>query len=241
MSTLMNTIRMLCTISTMLVMLSYTSLSYASDTQDGIRVSATGKTLVAPELVKLSLTFESTAKDVSKAKKMTSKQVNSLLSSLKSYAIEEGSVDSGNIHVAPRYSYHNGKQTLDGYQVTRTVQFALVDLSQLEALTTTITDNKVSRLNSLNFDVRDRTEAHANALKNAIQETKKAAEIIAQGYGVGLGSVKHIEHTIDQHSGPRPMAARAKFAESRASNEPNSYEIRDIEFQARVTAIFGIK
>ena len=221
--------------------LSTLSLSVNANEQKGIRINASGTASVLPEVAKLSLTFETTSVDASKAREETSKQVSSLLSALKRYTIEEDSLDSGQINVSPIYSYSNKERSLDGYQVTRHVIFTLGDLEQLEQLTKTITDSKASRLNNVHFDVRNSSHVQALALQDAIANTKSSASVIAEGYGVNLGSIDFIEHSVDQRGGTRPMPMRAMAMEAASADaEPNSYEIKKIEFQARVTATFSI-
>ena len=222
--------------------LSTVSLHAYANEQQGIRINAAGTASVLPEVAKLSLTFETTSLNASEARAQTSKQVSSLLTALKAFTIEQDSLDSGQIHVAPIYSYLKQARSLDGYRVTRHVSFTLGDLEQLEQLTKTITDGNASRLNNIQFDVRDSTQAQALALKNAISNTKAAANVIADSYGVTLGAIEYIEHSIEQRGGARTMPIRAMSIEAASTNAPSdSYEIKKIDFQARISATFSIK
>ena len=57
--------------------------------QTGIRVSAIGTASVEPELARISLSFEHTAKTADLAQDFTSKQVGKLLNSLKDFDIDK--------------------------------------------------------------------------------------------------------------------------------------------------------
>jgi len=217
-----------------------TSSLVSADDKLGIQVSAEGIAKLSPETALFSLQFENTEASATLAKDSTNKSVKALLNSLKEFSIVEDSIDSGQINVSPSYDYHDGKRTLRGYQVTRSVNFSLSDISQLEAVINAITKAKVSHILPLRFDVNDKQAAHATALQNAISESKRAAQEIANGYGVKLGSIIHVQHSVNRHNAPAPhMRAMAMSAKTEADSS-DSYQIKEIEYKAHVTTTFEI-
>lgn len=208
--------------------------------ESGIRVSAIGTAFVKPELAKVHLSFEHTAETADIARDFTSKQVSTLLKSLKDFDIEQDSLDSSQINISPSYNYHDNKRTLEGYQVTRFVNFSLNNLEQLETMVAAITAAGASRVNSIQFDVKNATEAHAIALEDAIEKTKAAASAIAKSYGAELGKVQFVEHAIEHNGAPKPAPMRAMALESNSDAPSDTYQIQNIEFRARVSSTFEL-
>ena len=216
------------------------STHIAASEQNGIRVSAIGTSSVEPELARISLSFEHTADTADLARDFTSNQVSKLLNSLKDFDVDKDSLDSSQVNIAPRYNYQDKVRSLEGYQVTRFVNFSLSNLDQLESLVNAITASEVSRVNAIRFDVKDSSEAHAIALQNAIEKTKSAAQVIAQSYGAELGKIQYVEHNIEHSDRPSPSPMRAMAVEAQSTDEPDTYQIKNIEFKARVSSTFEL-
>ena len=223
-----------------LLLTSLSTTSVNASEQTGIRVSAIGKASVEPELARINLSFEHTAKTADLAQDFTSKQVSKLLNSLKEYNIDEKSLDSSQVNISPSYQYQDGTRTLEGYKVTRFVNFSLNNLNQLESLVNAITSAEVSRVNAIHFDVKDSSVAHSIALQNAIEKTKSAAKVIAQSYGAELGKVQFVEHAIEHMGGPKPSPMRAMALEADSASATDTYQIKNIEFTARVSTTFAL-
>lgn len=216
------------------------STPQASADQTGIKVSAIGTAFVKPELAKVHLSFEHTAETADIARDFTSKQVSTLLKSLKDFDIQQDSLDSSQVNISPSYNYKDNKRTLEGYQVTRFVNFSLNNLEQLERMVSAITAAGVSRVNSIQFDVKNTGDAHAIALEDAIEKTKSAARAIAKSYGAELGKIQFVEHTIEHSGGPKPGPMRAMALEASSDAPSDTYQIQNVEFRARVSTTFEI-
>lgn len=224
-------------VSMLLALISITA--QASD-DNVISVSATGKVNVTPDIAKFVLLVEKTAPIASKAKQLTNDSVSQLLSNFKRYNIDKDTIDSGQISVSPTYNYDDGKQSLTGYRVVRTVLFELNNLNQFESILNDITESGVTHIQSISFDTKDRKSAHTLALKDAAQKAREAALTIAESFRVKLGKLAHVEHNMDQKGNVRPMRAMA-FSADAAESSNSSYEIKDIEIRAHIIASFLIK
>ncbi len=220
--------------------LSILATNVTASEQSGIRVSAIGTSSVEPELARINLSFEHTAETADIARDFTSNQVSKLLNSLKGFDIDKESMDSSQVNIAPRYNYQDGERSLEGYQVTRFVNFSLSNLEQLEPLINAITATEVSRVNTIRFDVKDASEAHAIALQNAIEKTKSAAQVIAKSYGAELGQIQYVEHNIEHSDHPAPSSMRAMTMEAKSADSNDTYQIKKIEFKARVSSTFEL-
>ncbi|WP_156502478.1 SIMPL domain-containing protein, partial [Oleiphilus sp. HI0067] len=123
------------------ILLALISITAQASDDNVISVSATGKVNVTPDIAKFVLLVEKTAPIASKAKQLTNDSVSQLLSNFKRYNIDKDTIDSGQISVSPTYNYDDGKQSLTGYRVVRTVLFELNNLNQFESILNDITES----------------------------------------------------------------------------------------------------
>ncbi|WP_156503939.1 SIMPL domain-containing protein, partial [Oleiphilus sp. HI0066] len=130
------------------ILLALISITAQASDDNVISVSATGKVNVTPDIAKFVLLVEKTAPIASKAKQLTNDSVSQLLSNFKRYNIDKDTIDSGQISVSPTYNYDDGKQSLTGYRVVRTVLFELNNLNQFESILNDITESGVTHIQS---------------------------------------------------------------------------------------------
>lgn len=207
--------------------------------KSGISVSATGISHAMPDIARFSVTFQQTSQHVTEAQSKVDENVKNLMTKLSKYELEQDSIDTSYTRVNPLYSYKDGERELLGYEVSRSVQFATKKLDQIQAVVTTLAASKVSRLDAISFDLEDQSAARLEALNDAIQRSKEAAKHLAEGYGISLGSIKSIEHSVEDVRHPAPVQARALMMESAQQND-NSYQIKALRFNARVAVTYGI-
>jgi uncharacterized protein YggE len=205
----------------------------------GISVSATGHSHAMPDIARFSVTFQQTSEEVRVAQEKVDIHVKNLMQKLANYELEQDSIDTSYTRVNPIYSYNDGERIPQGFEVSRSVQFATKNLDQIQAVVTTLAASKVSRLEAINFDLEDQSAARAEALKDAINRSKIAANQLAQGYGIELGTIHSIEHAVEEIRHPAPMQARALMMES-APKADSSYQIKALKFNARVAVTFSI-
>ncbi len=204
-----------------------------------IEVSTSASAKALPDQAELNITFSSTKLEAEKARKLVDKRVESFLDTLKRYELEENSLDSSQTQVNPKYDYKNGQRQLTGYQVNRELSFKLNDLAQLQNLIELVTVNKASRLGRLDFTLKKPERLKRKALKKAISKAKNKAAIIANNFGVKLGSIYRVSHSDGEHrSAPkmRMMAMKADMSEA----ESNTYQQKEIEVHASINAAFTI-
>jgi uncharacterized protein YggE len=215
----------------------FTTLTHAETEQALIHINAEGKSSAKPDQVELALDFLAIHIKVATAREEVDQHVKKLLKKLKKFDLDTSSLDSSQTQVYPQYDYQNKQRQFIGYQVNRNVSFTLKRLEQLEDLIKVITENNVSKLTKMHFVLSDSELYQAEALVNAIRNSRSVAQQIAEGYDVRLGPIHTVRHRTTQNSGVnRAMLMQTEMA-SNASPEP-SYQQKNLEFKANIDVAF---
>lgn len=216
----------------------YSNTGYsATDELPLIHVSAQGKVSAKPNQATLSMRFMDTQLKADDARRKVDQQVRHLLDQLSAYKLKKASLDSSQTQIHPQYDYRNDQRQLKGYQVIRSVNFILLDLSQLDNLLKTITKSQAAQLNNIQFGLSNKAELEQQALNQAIENSKLLAQQIAAGYAVELGQIHSANFQAKTSRPPmRAMAMSMEMAKSDA--EEPSYHQKDIDFTAHINVAF---
>ncbi|KZY86258.1 hypothetical protein A3741_26635, partial [Oleiphilus sp. HI0069] len=161
------------------------------------------------------------------------------LSKLEEYDIQENSLDTSNTQLHPQYEYRNNQRDFKGNQITRKIEFKLNDLAQLQALIQDITRTEASHLGSIRFTLKNKQKLKRKALNKAINKAKNKAATIAQGFEVSLGKILNVKHVSNEARPAPQMRAMAMSAEM-SDSQSNTYQQKEIEYNATISAVFSI-
>jgi uncharacterized protein YggE len=107
-----------------------------------------------------------------------------------------GTVKTVSYSVNPTYTYaKDGTATLTGYTVTNSIQVTLNDLSITGKVIDTATQAGASRIDSLQFTLKDDTDARSQALKAATLKAKAKADAMAASVGLKTGAFLVIQES----------------------------------------------
>ncbi len=194
-------------------------------------VVTTGEAVIqrAPDRAWVTVTAESRARTPREAQRMNAEAMSAVLARLKSLGLPADAIQTSSYGVQPEYDYANGKQTLRGYAARNSVDVRVDDLGRLGEIMDAAVASGATSIAGVRFDLRDRTAAEREALKQAVADAKARAEAAASGAGMRVDRVLRIE---EQRTGPTPpprplmMAMRAEGAEPATPVAPGELEIR---------------
>jgi uncharacterized protein YggE len=107
-----------------------------------------------------------------------------------------GSVKTVSYSVSPNYTYaKDGTATLTGYTVINSIQVTLNDLSITGKIIDTATQAGASRIDSLQFTLKDDTDARSQALRAATVKAKAKADAMAASVGLKTGAFVVIQES----------------------------------------------
>ena len=193
-------------------------------------VVTTGEAVIkrAPDRAWVTITAESRARTPREAQRTNAEAMSAVLSRLKSFGLEPDAIQTSGYVVQPEYDYANGRQTLRDYVARNSVEVRVDDLGRLGEIMDASVASGATSIAGVRFDLRDRTAAEREALKEAVADAKARAEAAASGAGMRVDRILRIE---EQRSGPAPprpvmMAMRAEAAEPATPIAPGELEIR---------------
>jgi hypothetical protein len=120
-------------------------------------------------------------------------------------ALKNAGIDLKDIQTSNFSVYTNGNQGIDKltgqpvpngvyYSVDNTVYVTVRDLTHLGALLNTAVASGANSINSISFDVADKTAAMAQARQKAMTNASNLAAELAKTAGVTLGSIQSISY-----------------------------------------------
>lgn len=158
-----------------------------------LTVNGTGKTYLTPDIAYVSIGVHTEDANASKAVASNNTQSQEVAEALSDFKIDPKDIQTTNFSIYPQQEYdQEGKVTGTRYIVDNTVFVTLRDLDKLgEVLNAAVTAGANS-INSIQFDVEDKTEALSGARKAAVGNALTQAEELAAAAGVELGEVQTI-------------------------------------------------
>ena len=158
-----------------------------------LTVNGTGRAYLTPDIAYISVGVHTEGPDAAQA--VTSNNVNSLkvADALEDFGIEPEDIRTTNFSIYPQQQYdQDGKLTGVIYVVDNTVFVTLRDLDQIGDMFNAVVEAGANNINSVQFDVEDKSEALSEARDDAVEDAQSQADELAKAAGVGLGPVQNI-------------------------------------------------
>lgn len=191
-----------CTIFVLALMLN--STAFAEDRVPIISVSGEGVVEAPPDTATISVGVVSRDRDATKVQSENSRIATNVINSVVALGIDRKNIRTGNYSF--RQIYHtdeNRRQIFDGYEVTNTVTITVTDLNKVGKVIDAALSNGANAVDSLNFGIRDREKFQTEALRLAVLDARKKAEIAASALGKIIVSVRSVSINSASIMAPR--------------------------------------
>ncbi|MBA3073505.1 MAG: DUF541 domain-containing protein [Anaerolineae bacterium] len=183
--------------------------------------SGTGEVYLVPDVAYIYVGVRADADDVSTALDNNNAQANAVAQALKDLDVEAKDIQTTSFNVYPMQDYGmDGTISRNYYVVENTVYITVRDLSKLGTLLDAVVKSGANTINSISFDVQDKTEAMVQARDMAIANAIAEAESIAKASGVKLGNLQYV--SAYTNNVPMPMYDGKGGSMSAAVNVPIS-------------------
>ena len=170
-----------------------------------LNVNGIGTSNLTPDIAYIYIGVHNegaTASEVVSANKV---QTNAVLDALKKAGVEDKDLRTTNFSIYPSQQYDvNGKSTGTTYMVDNTVYVTVRNLDGLGSLLDDTIAAGANSINSIQFDVADKTAAVKEARAKAVEDAKTQAKELADAAGISLGGIQSISF---YDNSPVPMAA----------------------------------
>jgi hypothetical protein len=206
--------------------------------QRTITVTGTGKVTLTPDIAYISIgvhTENASAKD---AVAENNSQAQAVVAAIKGFGVAEKDIQTTNFSIYPQQQYdNNGKQTGIIYVVNNTVYVTVRDLSKLGNLLDSTVSSGANNIDSIQFDVADKTAALSQARLAAVAEARKQADELTKATNVGVGAVQ----TISYYDSSAPITLEYAKADMAVAAASVPIQAGSMQISTTVTIVYGLK
>lgn len=158
-----------------------------------LSVTGTGEVFLTPDIAYIAIGVHNEEESASEAVKANNAKTQGVINALKNAGIDEKDIRTSNFSIWPNTQYGpDGRQQGVTYMVDNSVFVTVRDLQNLGDLLDSVVKSGANSINSIQFDVEDKTEAVKKAREVAVADAQVQAAELADAAGVKLGDVQSI-------------------------------------------------
>ena len=166
--------------------------SAAALAETKITVNGTGEVRVSADTAIISLGVNARDKDVLKAQQQVNETIAAIRAALIEQGVKEENINTDFINIYPLYDYSNDQEQLAAYNASSTLAIKVTDMESVGALIDVCFAAGANTLNGISFSASDTEEAKTEAMKKAVADAKKKAEILAEASGLKITGIEII-------------------------------------------------
>ena len=200
----------------------------------GIQVSGQGSLEVVPDMGRVSVHVRREGMDASALTAELNQIITDLIAMAGELGIAERDITATALSINPRYRRRGDETVAEGVVASRTLSLVVRNLDNYIELINQALALGANNVEPIQLDTSERESLENEALSLAMADAKAEAARIAQGFGVTLGAVTHVQ--VGAHS-PRPEVMRAM---SYADDAP-AFSAGVIRISRSLNATFAIQ
>lgn len=157
-----------------------------------ITVNGTGEVRVSADTAIISLGVNARDKDVLKAQQSVNETIAAIRNALIKQDLKEENINTDFINIYPVYDYSNDQEQLAAYNASSTLAIKVTDMESVGTLIDVCFEAGANTLNGITFSASDTEAAETEAMKTAVADAKKKAEILAEASGLKITGIESI-------------------------------------------------
>ena len=161
-----------------------------------IAVNGTGEVRVSADTAIISLGVNARDKDVLKAQQRANETIASIRKALVAQGVKEENINTDFINIYPIYDYSSDQEQLAAYNASSTLAIKVTDMESVGALIDVCFAAGANTLNGISFSASDTSEAETEAMKKAVTDAKRKAEIYAEASGLKIIGIGYLNRMI---------------------------------------------
>ncbi|HHW10668.1 MAG TPA: SIMPL domain-containing protein [Firmicutes bacterium] len=150
-----------------------------------ITVSGQAEIRAVPDTATLTVGVSILAKTADKAQKEAAQKAAALIETLKKKGIPEKSIQTINFSLNAEYDYSDRQRTLLGYRAVHELSVIVEDLANLGSVMDAVVAGGGNTINNVRFGLRNSRDVAEEALRRAVADAQRKAEILAEAAGAG--------------------------------------------------------
>jgi len=206
--------------------------------QRTITVTGTGLVTLTPDIAYINIGVHSQDPSASAAMTANSALAAAVIAAIKAAGVADKDIQTTNFSIYPQQQYDtNGKITGILYMVDNTVYVTVRDLTTLGSLLDASVRAGANTVNSISFDVADKTAALSQARLAAVTDARKQADELTGATGVTLGTVQ----TISYYDSTPPVALQVARSADALGGGSVPVQAGSMQITTTVTIVYEIK
>ena len=160
-----------------------------------LTVSGSGDAFLAPDIAYIYVGVHTEAASAAEAVADNTTQTEALIQAIQEFGIPANDIRTTNFSIWPMDRYDPSTGLPSGekvYAADNTVYVTVRDMGTLGDLLDTAVQAGANTVNSIQFDVAEKSEALQEARADAVADARSQAEALAQAAGLTLGEIRSI-------------------------------------------------
>ncbi|MCR4280010.1 MAG: SIMPL domain-containing protein [Candidatus Komeilibacteria bacterium] len=207
-----------------------------------VSVNAQSKVFARPDIAQVTFGVQTpTRKQANEAVKEGNATMNKVIAALREAGIEEQDIQTTQYSLNPMYSWPNGEQRLDGYQLYQQVSVKIRDLAIIGKSIESAANAGANQVGSIGFTIDDKETLKAQARAEAVAKAKDKAAAIQSESGIELGDIVNIYiNDSDQPPVYYNEYAMGRGGDAGAQSAPD-IQAGQLEVVVDVTLVYEVK
>ena len=151
-----------------------------------ITVSGTGETKVAADTAIITLGVSARDKDVLKAQQKVNESIAAIRQALIAKGVKEENINTDYLNIFAMYDYKDDMEEVIAYNANSTLAIKVEKIDDAGMLIDEAFAAGANTLNGISFSASDTEEAKTEAMKKAVADARKKAEVLAETAGLKL-------------------------------------------------------
>lgn len=200
-----------------------------------LTVTGEGQSRVAPDLATVQLGVTTQAESASAAMRQNAEQQGAVIAALREAGLAEADVQTSGLNLNPLMRYGDGvAPEVTGYQASNLVTVRVAEMERLGEVLDAIVAAGANEIQGIQFTREDGADTLDEARREAVEDARRKAEVMAEAAGVTLGPIM-VLRDVPQNGGiPRPMMRmEAAMADASVPVQPGEMSMAalvEIEF-----------
>jgi uncharacterized protein YggE len=170
-----------------------------------LSVNGMGQAYLKPDIAYIYVGVHTESATATEAVSANTEKTNSVTDAIKQAGVDAKDISTTNFSIYPSQQYApDGKVSGTTYMVDNTVYVTVRKIDGLGNLLDKVVGAGANSINSIQFDVADKSAAVKEARANAVVDAKNQAQELADAAGVKLGDIQTISF-YDNSQSPSPM------------------------------------
>jgi len=216
------------------------AITVQSDTQPPqrtITVSGTGLVTMIPDIATINIGVQTQDASASVAMADNTTKARAVSDAIKAAGVADKDIQTTNFSIYPQQQYDDKGHVTDIiYVVSNTVYVTVRDLAGLGGLLDASVRAGANSIDSISFDVDDKTEPLSQARLAAVENARKQADELTAAAGVSVGDVQ----TISYYDNSAPLTVQYSRADM-AVGGGVPVEAGSMQITTTVNIVYGIK